>query len=242
MGCSVVNHSPSPALLQRLRDPGTRARMRREVDARVPKEPGGYDLIVISDLPGEQNRALIGKNLLEIAELQQMEPADALLWLVEQEQGSVGYIGHGMSPQNVELVLGHPLVMIGSDGYSMAPEGRAAQTRPHPRSYGCYPRVLGRYVRDRKLLTLEEAIRKMTSLPAARLGWTDRGLIKAGAWADLVVFDPATIADQATFLEPHRHSIGVEHVLVRGRFVLQEGKMTGELPGRPVVRTESKTP
>lgn len=226
----------TPALLSRLRDPEARARIRKEADARVPKEPGGYDLIVISDVRGEKNRGVIGKNLLEIAALWKVEPVDALLRLVEEEEGSVGYIGHGMSPENVELVLAHPLVMIGSDGYSMAPEGRAAKTRPHPRSYGAYARVLGHYCRERKLLDLPTAVRKMTSMPADQVGIRDRGRIAKGMKADLVLFDAAAVKDEATFDDPHRYASGIPHVLVNGVSVVDGGRHTGARPGRMLRR------
>jgi N-acyl-D-amino-acid deacylase len=206
------------------------------VDARVPKEPGGYDLIVISDVRGEANRGVVGKNLLEIAELWKLEPVDALLRLLEQEEGSVGYIGHGMSPENVELVLGHPLVMIGSDGYSMSPEGRAAKTRPHPRSYGAYARVLAHYCRERKLIDLPTAVRKMTSMPADQVGLHDRGRIAKGLKADLVLFDPAAVQDEASFDDPHRYPSGIPHVLVNGVAVVEDGRHTAARPGRMLRR------
>jgi N-acyl-D-aspartate/D-glutamate deacylase len=190
-----------------------------------------------------QDPAWSGKTLTEILRLRGTEVtvrngAELLVDLVGRGAAGINHTIDDRPGGDVDRVMRHPFTSIASDGSVFA----FGKDNPHPRSYGCYPRVLGHYVRDRKLLSLEEAIRKMTSLPAARLGWTDRGVVKAGAWADLVVLDPATIADQATFLEPHRHSIGVEHVLVRGRFVLRDGKMTGELPGRPLIRTESKKP
>jgi N-acyl-D-amino-acid deacylase len=226
----------TPAILSRLRDPADRARIRKEVDARVPKEPGGYDLIVISDVPGERNRGVVGKNMLEIAELWKLEPIDALLRLIEEEGGSVGYIGHGMSPENVELVLGHPLVMIGSDGYSMAPEGRAATTRPHPRSYGAYARVLGHYCRERRLLDLPTAVKKMTSMPAEQVGIGDRGRIARGLKADLVLFDATAVKDEASFEDPHRYASGIPHVLVNGVAVVEDGRHTGARPGHMLRR------
>jgi N-acyl-D-aspartate/D-glutamate deacylase len=122
----------------------------------------------------------------------------------------------------------HAQSCIASDGSVF----NFGEGNPHPRSYGCFPRVLGRYVRERKLLTLEEAIRKMTSLPAARLRWKHRGVIRKAAWADVVVFDPETVTDHATFATPHRHSTGVKDVIIRGRLVLADGQLTGELPGQ----------
>jgi N-acyl-D-aspartate/D-glutamate deacylase len=141
-----------------------------------------------------------------------------------------------MSPENGERVLRHPLVMIGSDGHALAPVGRALQTRPHPRSYGCYPRVLGYYVRDRKVLDLETAVRKSTSMPADQAGLGDRGRIARGKKADLVVFDAARIADVATFEKPQEFPVGIAHVLVNGVFVVEGGTATSARPGRVLRR------
>jgi N-acyl-D-amino-acid deacylase len=219
------------ALSVRLADPGNRATIREEVARRVPLEPGGYDLIVISRVRTEANQHLVGKNMLEIAEEWGIEPVDAVLRLLEEEDGSVSYIGHGMSPENVELVLSHPLVMIGSDGYSMAPVGNAARSRPHPRSYGTFPRVLGYYRRDRGLFDLPTAVKKMTSMPADQMGISDRGRLARGMKADLVVFDSETIRDVATFENPHRYPEGIHHVLVNGKLVVEAGEHTGAKPG-----------
>jgi N-acyl-D-aspartate/D-glutamate deacylase len=144
----------------------------------------------------------------------------------------VPFIGHAMSEGNVDELLRHPLVMIGSDGRSMAPVKRAAGTRPHPRSYGTFARVLSHYARERKLVPLEEAVRKMTSLPADQLGLRDRGRIARGMKADLVVFDAQSVRDQASFESPHRHPTGMPHVLVNGVLVVEQEKHTGARPGR----------
>jgi len=219
------------ALAKRLTDPETRVRIRDEVNRRVPLEPGAFDLIVISRVRTEANQPLVGMNLLEIAEGWKMEPVDALLRLLEEEDGSVGYIGHGMSPENVEMILSHPLVMVGSDGYSMAPVGEAARSRPHPRSYGTFPRVLGHYCRDRGLFDLPTAVRKMTSMPADQMGISDRGRLAKGMMADLVVFDLENLRDMATFDDPHRYPTGIHHVLVNGTPVVEAGEHTGARPG-----------
>jgi N-acyl-D-aspartate/D-glutamate deacylase len=231
-----VREGGDEAILKRLRDPETRARIRKETARRVPLEPGGYDLIVISSVKSEQNRPVVGRNILQIAEQWKVEPVDAILRLVEEENASVSYVGHGMSDENVDLILRHPLVMIGSDGSSMAPVGRAAETRPHPRSYGCYGRVLGHYVRERKLLDLPTAVRKMTSMPADQAGLRDRGRVGRGQKADLVAFDAATVKDVATFEDPHRYATGFRHVLVNGVAVVQGGQQTSARPGRVLRR------
>jgi N-acyl-D-amino-acid deacylase len=219
-------------LLERLRG-SERERIRREVDDYVlHRDPGDYALIVIAGVRTEPNRRFVGKSLAEVAAEWKTDPPEALLRLVEEEEADVSYIGHGMSAENVERVLAHPLVMIGSDGYALAPVGRALEARPHPRSYGCYPRVLGYYCRERKVFGLETAVRKCTSLPADQAGLTDRGRIARGKIADLVVFDAATVRDAATFDSPHRYPEGIVHVLVNGVFVVEDGAGTAARPGR----------
>jgi N-acyl-D-amino-acid deacylase len=206
------------------------------LDARVKEDPGDYDLIMISSVKKDDNRSIIGKNLVEIAEQWNISPEESVLRLLVEEEGQVGFIGHGMSPENVDMVLSHPLVMIGSDGASMAPRGEALKSNPHPRSYGTCTRVLGQYVRERNTLTLTEAVRKMTSIPAEQTGLRDRGLISKGKKADLVIFDPATVIDRAQFKSPHQFPDGIEHVLVNGQFVIKNAQQTGRKPGRALRR------
>jgi N-acyl-D-amino-acid deacylase len=220
------------AILKRLRS-GERERIRKAVDDYIRNgDPGDYELVVIASVQTEANRRFVGKNLAEVASAWGVDPAEALLRLVDEEETRVSYIGHGMSPENVERVLRHPLVMIGSDGHALAPTGRALQTRPHPRSYGCYPRVLGYYARERKVFGLETAVRKSTSMPADQAGLSDRGRIARGKKADLVVFDAAKVADGATFEKPHEFPTGIAHVLVNGVFVVEGGTQTAARPGR----------
>jgi N-acyl-D-aspartate/D-glutamate deacylase len=159
-----------------------------------------------------------------------LEPIDALLRLFEEE-GSVGFIGHGMSQENVDLVLSHPLVMVGSDGSSMAPRDEALQSRPHPRSYGTFPRVLGHYSRDRALFDLPTAVQKMTSMPADQVGISHRGRLAKGMKADLVVFDAEGVRDTATFDNPHSYAEGIHNVFVNGTEVVHKGAHTGARPG-----------
>jgi N-acyl-D-amino-acid deacylase len=222
----------TPAVLARLRGP-ERGRIRKEVlDYVLNGDPGDFDLIVISSVRTVRNRPFVGKNLVEIAASWKVEPVEALLRLVDEEDTAVSYVGHGMSPDNVARVLQHPLVMIGSDGRTMAPTGRAAQTRPHPRSYGTCPRVLGHYARERHLFDLPTAVRKMTSLPADQIGLRDRGRLARGKKADLVAFDAASVADLATFEDPHHFPVGIVHVLVNGVSVVEGGVHTGARPGQ----------
>jgi N-acyl-D-aspartate/D-glutamate deacylase len=187
--------------------------------------------------------ALAGKNLAEIIgdralKMSVRTGAEILVDLVGRQARGINHTLEGMPGGDVDRVMQHPLTAIASDG-SVFEFGK---DNPHPRSYGCFPRVLGHYVREREVLRLEEAIHKMTVLPARRLGWKDRGGIATGQWADVVVFDPQTVIDKATFLDPHQHSVGIEHVFVRGQAVLKEGKMTGKLPGKPVPERQPVKP
>jgi N-acyl-D-amino-acid deacylase len=225
------------AIVERLRDPNQSPRIRKETLASVRNDPGDFDLIVISRTLTEKNRSFVGKNLVEIGSLLGVEPVDALLRLLEEEETSVSFVGHGMSEENVEMVLGHPLVMIGSDGESIAPVGKAAQTRPHPRSYGAFARVLGHYARERRLFDLPTAIKKMTSMPADQVGLGNRGRIARGQKADVVVFDAGTIADRASFADPHRYPAGIVHVVVNGVLVVRDSRHTGARPGRVLRKT-----
>ena len=149
-------------------------------------------------------------------------------------------VGFGMSEENVARMLSHPLAIICSDGGARAPYGPLSEGSPHPRNYGAFPRVLGYYVREKRVMPLETAIQKMTSLPAARLRLEGRGRVVQGAFADLVVFDPATVGDRATFEAPHQYPTGILHVIVNGRFVIRDGEQTGQLSGR-VVRPAAAT-
>ena len=225
-----------PAVMKRLADAAWRTRMRREVDQQMARELGDYALIVIARVKTAANQPLVGHNIVEIAKGWGVEPPEAVLRLIEQEEGAVGIVGHGMSPENVEMVLAHPLVMVGSDGAAMAPRGKAGESRPHPRSYGAFARVLAHYVRERHVFDLPEAVRKMTSMPADQIGLDDRGRIARGKKADLVLFDAATVKDEATFDHPHRYPVGIPHVLVNGVLVVERGEHTGARPGRALRR------
>lgn len=226
------------AMRTRLQSNTDRARLREEVHPRVMSDPGDYDLVVISSVAPQGDPSCVGKNLREIAVLREIEPAEAVLTLLEENHGEVSFVGHGMSEENVARALAHPLVMIGSDGAAMMPPtpGQAV-TQPHPRSYGTYPRVLGDYVRERGLLDLPTAIRKMTSLPAERLGLRDRGRIAAGMKADLVVFDTKTVGERSTFSAPHQYPTGIEYVFVNGVAVVEKGEHTAARPGRVLRRS-----
>ncbi len=219
-------------LMKRLKDTQSRARIRSELIKHIPNEPGSFDLIVVSSVVSQKNRSTIGRNLSELGEMWKMEAVDAMLRLLEEEEASVSIVGHGMSPENVRAVLSHPLVMIGSDGSTMAPRGKLGETRPHPRSYGTAPRVLGTYCREQKLFDITTAVKKMTGMPAHQISIRDRGRIAKNLKADIVIFNAETVKDTASFEAPHRYPTGIEYVLVDGVVVVDQGKHTGARPGK----------
>lgn len=224
------------ALLERLADSTSRERILAALPERIAVDPGGPELIQISAVRTEVNRRFVGRTLEDVARAWDTDAAHAVVGLLRQEEAGVGYIGFAMSDENVDRVLSHPMVMIGSDGVSMAPEGPAANWQPHPRSYGTCPRVLGRFARERGVFDLPTAVAKMTSMPAAHVGLADRGRLDVGKKADLVLFDAATVADEATFEDPHRYPVGIRHVLVNGETVVENGTHTGTRPGRVLRR------
>jgi len=185
----------------------------------------------------EANLGVVGRSVEDIARERGVEPAEVALQLVEEERGTVPTIVHNRVESDVRTFMGHPLAAIGSDGPAISPHGLYADALPHPRFYGTYPRILGRYVRERPaVLSLETAVHKMSGFPARRLGLRDRGLVEEGLVADLVVFDPETIIDRATFEEPHQYPEGIPHVLVNGVAVVDQGRHTGARPGRVLRR------
>jgi dihydroorotase/N-acyl-D-amino-acid deacylase len=219
------------ALAERLADPTNRARIREVVVAKIRDERGGGDASRLQVAACPHDPSLDGKDLATALRERDREPtieeaADLVLEIVDG--GGATGIFHAMAEEDVERILASPFAMVASDG-GIPVFGHG---RPHPRSYGTFARVLGVYVREKNLLRLEEAVRKMTSLPAVRVGLTDRGLIRPGLKADLTVFDPATIRDRATFAEPHAYAQGVSFVLVNGVVVVDEGRLSGARPGR----------
>ena len=175
-----------------------------------------------------------GKTLTEIGRLMGKDPRDAVMDMVIADHGESSVVISIMTEDDVKLALKDPQVAVGTDSPAMAEDGPLSDTQSHPRGWGSFPRILGKYVRDEHLLTIEEAIRKMTSRPAARVALADRGILRAGMAADITVFDPATIHDVATFEDPNHYSIGVKWVLVNGHPVVADGKITAERPGRPL--------
>jgi len=170
--------------------------------------------------------------LTEIGRAMGKDPRDAVIDLVIADRGNSSCVTSIMNEEDVRAALRHPLVSFDTDSSAMAEDGPLSDTRSHPRAWGTFPRILGRYVRDERVLTLEEAVRKMTSQPAARVGLSERGLLKPGMYADVVVFDPVSIRDVATFEDPNHYSIGVKFVLVNGKAVIAGGSITKERPGR----------
>ena len=220
------------AFIQRLEDPGQRPALEAYAREKVA-QLGSWNSVQVSSIRTEKNAWLKGRRLGDAAREAGEEPFAMALRLLKEE-GSVGMIGFGMSEENTALVLSHPLGMICSDGSVYAPAGPLSEGSPHPRSYGTFPRVLGHYVRDQKIMPLETAIHKMTGMPAKKIQLEDRGVIRPGAYADLVAFDPSTIRDTATFDDPHQYPEGIHLVVVNGVITVSEGGMTGELAGRPV--------
>jgi dihydroorotase/N-acyl-D-amino-acid deacylase len=218
-------------VLGRLNDPATRARIKEETVRILRLERGGGDPKNVVVASCTWDSTLAGKNLADVARLRGLEPtlehaAEAAFWMVER--GGCQGIFHAINEADLERILRHPATMIGSDG-EIPIFGRA---HPHPRSYGTFARVLGVYVRERGTLTLEEAVRKMSSFPAQRLGLWDRGVLRPGMKADLAVFDPARVRDAATFERPHQYAEGFSMVIVNGVVVYENGGMTRARPGK----------
>jgi len=234
-------------LIQRLQDPAMRARIRKDMMTRSTEwdnewqEIPGPEAVMIGVVQNPKLVPLQGKTLADVAKLWNKDPIDALFDLLIEDKAFTEVAVFGMSEPDVLLALQQPWVSVDNDSSGTSPEGLLGQEHPHPRAYGTFPRILRKYVREEKKLALEDAIRKFSSLPAQRMRLTDRGVLKQGMWADVVVFDPATIRDLATFEKPNQLSQGMNHVLVNGVPVIDQGKMTGVLPGK-VLRGEGYVP
>jgi N-acyl-D-amino-acid deacylase len=227
-------------LVERLKDPAIRRRIRREM--LDPK--GGWDnewqeisgpsSVLISVVQNPALERYQGKTLAQVAAARRTDPIDALFDLLVEDQAYTDVAVFGMSQPDVTLALRQPWVSVNNDSQGTAPDGLLGKEHPHPRAYGTFPRILRKYVREEHVLTLEDAIRKFSSLPAQRMRLGDRGVLKVGMWADVVVFDPDEVRDRATFAEPNQLSEGMQWVLVNGIPVIADGKATGALPGRVV--------
>lgn len=225
------------AMLARLASASERARMRAE----IAKTTDGWENLLmgatfegvqIASVPEDYDQSVVGMRLSQIAAAQQRDPWAVLFDLISGTRGRAGALFHMMSEDDVRTGLSAPFVSIGTDSAAIRPEGPLAQGQPHPRAYGTFPRVLGRYVREDRIFSLEEAVRRMTSLAAEQFQIRDRGVVREGAFADLVVFDPVTIADTATYERPHSYPTGIDHVIVNGTPALGPEGLTGKRPGR----------
>jgi len=234
-------------LIERLKDPATRARIRKDMLAPSTKwdnewqEIDGPQAILVSVVHNPKLLPLQGKTIADIAKLWNKDPIDTIFDLLIQDDAFTSVAVFGMSEPDVTLALQQPWVSICNDSQGAAPDGLLGGEHPHPRAYGTFPRILRKYVREEHKLSLEDAIRKFSALPAQRMRLTDRGVLKKGMWADIVIFNPATIRDRATFENPNQLSEGIEWVLVNGVPVIAQGKPTDVLPGK-VLRGPGYTP
>ena len=227
-----------PELLKRLRDPETRKKIAAEVKIDSDKwenlylAAGSPDRIIVGDFTSEKLKPLANKSLAEIARIRGKDPIETIMDLLSENEKPIGATYFLMSEENVKKEIAKPWISFGSDEASQAPEGIFLKSTPHPRAYGTFARVLGKYVREEKLVSLPEAIRRLSALPATNLELDHRGFLKTDMFADVVVFDPATITDHATFEKPAQYATGVKEVFVNGVEVLKDGEHTGAKPGR----------
>ncbi len=232
------------AMLARLKDPALRPRLEREIENGIPgtnwynhyTATGSWEGMLIARLSNPAYKKYEGKRMNEVIADMGGKPIDVLFKILEDNRGSVGTVYFHHSEEDMRYALKQPFVSIGSDGTAVATEGPTAAGHPHPRFYGTFARVLGRYVRDERVITLEEAIRKMTSANASKIRVYDRGMLRPGMAADVTVFDAATIIDHATYEKPHQYATGVEYVIVNGQVVLDRGRHTGARPGTIIHR------
>ena len=233
-----VQEGGHDAWVERLKDPEIRTRVIAEM-----KQPGddwenlyhaagSPDKLLLLGFKNDELKYLTGKTLAEVAAMRGTSAEDTIIDLVIEDDSRVGTAYFLMSEENIRKKIARPWVAFGSDAESMAPEGVFLKSNPHPRAYGTFARLLGKYVREEKVISLSEAIRRLTSFPATNLGLENRGRLQEGYFADITIFDPATIIDNATFSEPHQYATGVKHVIVNGVPVLLDGEHTGATPGR----------
>jgi N-acyl-D-amino-acid deacylase len=228
-------------MLARLRDPSQRDRIKKDMDDANATSwenqwygANGGDGIMLSSVLNPDLRKYEGMTFTQIGKAMGKDPRDAVMDFVIADKGASAVITSIMSEDDVRTALKHPLVGVGTDSGAQAEDGKLSESKSHPRAWGSFPRILGKYVRDEHLLTLEEAIRKMTSKAADRVHLADRGVLRPGMKADITIFDPATIRDVSTFEDPKHYATGVKHVLVNGRAVVTDGRITAERPGRPL--------
>lgn len=226
-------------MIERLKDPAIRKRARTEIETKIDGwenllMAATFDGIQVASVPREFDQSIVGKRIGEIAAARKADPWEVYFSLLVDSGGRIGALYHMMSEADVATGLKSPLVTIGTDSSALRSEGILARGAPHPRSYGTFPRVLGKYVRDERLLSLQEAVHRMTGAAATQMGIRDRGLIRDNYLADLVVFNPATVADTATYERPHQYPTGIDYVVVNGVVVLDPKGLSGARPGRPL--------
>jgi dihydroorotase/N-acyl-D-amino-acid deacylase len=228
------------AFIARLKDAKTRTEIRKDLESPLKggenmwHGAGGADGILVASVLSPSLKQYEGKRISEVARMQNKDPLDALLDLVVADRDNVGAIYFSMSEDDVRLAMKQPWVAVGCDNPAISPTGPLAEGKAHPRGFGSFPRILGRYVRDQQVLRLEDAIRKFTSLPAQIVRLQNRGLLKEGYFADLTIFNPQTVTDIATFEDPNRTSRGIEYVFVNGVLSVEHDKVTGQVGGRPL--------
>jgi N-acyl-D-amino-acid deacylase len=229
------------SMLARLRDPATRARLREALTgsgtagSEIGTSAGGPHGVMLANVTADSLRKYQGMRLDDVARARGQDVVDALFDILSADRARTAAIYFSMSEDDVDYVMRQPWVSVGIDAGARAADSTVKE-RPHPRAYGAFPRILCRYVRERHILTLEDAVRKFTALPAARVGLAERGVLKAGMYADLTIFDPATVCDRATFVDPVQTSVGITHVIVNGVPVVRNGAVTGARPGRGLRR------
>jgi N-acyl-D-amino-acid deacylase len=224
------------AMVRRLKYPEERVRLRRELVAAEAADPGRWERRMVAAVDTEGNRVCQGLTLAQIAERRNARPEEVILDLLLEESGHVSMVGFGMDEGDVKRIIAHPVSIIGSDAAAVAPYGPLGLGHPHPRGYGTFPRVLGHYARDEGAVSLEAAVAKMTGKPAQKLGLKDRGFLAPGMAADIVVFDADTIADRATYQEPHQYPVGIHYVIVNGVVELEGETHHDRRPGRVLAR------
>ena len=223
-------------MLERLHDPAERTRMRHDIEANTEVENllagATFDGVQIASVPADRDQSIVGKRLSQIAAERGKEKWDTLFSILIENDGRVGALYHMMSEDDVKTAMQFPWVSVGTDAPAIKPEGELGRGQPHPRTYGTFPRILGRYVRELHVVPLPEAIRKMTSLAARQLKIAERGTLKNGYFADVVVFDPNRVADRATYEKPHQYPVGINTVIVNGTVTVRGGQHTGAHAGR----------
>jgi N-acyl-D-amino-acid deacylase len=231
------------SLVARLEDPACRVRIIDDVKQGIAGwenwiKDAGFEAIYVASVKTEKWRDAEGRSIGEISRLKgKPDEWETLFELLIDENGEVTMTIELMDEADIRRIMAARYTMIGTDAWGVNPEGVTGHGKPHPRYYGTYPRILGKYVREEKVLTLEEAVRKMTSFPAQRLGLADRGLLKEGMWADIVIFDAEHVIDRADYLDPHQFPRGILHVLVNGQFVVKNERQTDALPGKVLRRS-----